>query len=56
MLTEYQGDIAFNMASSSYGQSTDIFLNPGADSAGGSSSTGGDDNGGGNGAGGNDTL
>jgi hypothetical protein len=43
------------MASSSYGQSTDIFLNPGADSA-GSSSTGGDDNGGGNGAGGNDTL
>lgn len=56
ILTEYQGDIAFNMASSSYGQSTDIFLNPGSDSAGGSSSTGGDDNGGGNGAGGNDTL
>ena len=51
ILTEYQGDIAFNMASSSYGQSTDIFLNPGSDSA-GSSSTGGDDNG----AGGNDTL
>ena len=53
ILAEYQGDIAFNMASSSYGQSTDIFLNPGADST-GSSSTGGDDNGGGNG--GNDTL
>ena len=52
-LAEYQGDLAYNLARSSYGMSDDVFLSP---TGGGSASTS-DENGGGNsGSGGNDSL
>ena len=52
-LAEYQGDLAYNLARSSYGMSEDVFLSP---TGGGSASTS-DENGGGNsGGGGNDSL
>ena len=52
---EYKGDAAFNLASSSYGQTSTAFLVPDGNAT-GSTSSGGDNNGGGNGGGGNDTL
>ena len=55
LLAEHQGDLAYNLAKSSYGQSIDAFLVPDGDVS-TSTSGGGDNGGGGNGGGGNDTL
>ncbi len=55
LLAEYQGDLAFNLAKSSYGQGIDAFLVPDGESA-GSGSNDTPSGGGGNGGGGNDTL
>ena len=55
ILADYQGDMAYNLASSSYGQSMSAFLSPDGDVT-GSTSGGGDNNGGGNGGDGNDSL
>lgn len=56
ILAQYQGDLAYNLARSSYGMSEDVYLTPNGE-VGGSTSGGGDNNGGGgNGGGGNDTL
>jgi len=55
ILANYQGDAAYNLASSSYGQSISAFLSPDGNAT-GSTSGGGDNNGGGNGGDGNDSL
>ena len=55
LLAEHQGDLAYNLAKSSYGQSIDAFLVPDGESA-GSGSNDTTSGGGGNGGGGNDTL
>ena len=55
LLAEHQGELAYNLAKSSYGQSIDAFLVPDGDVS-TSTSGGGDNGGGGNGGGGNDTL
>ena len=55
LLAEHQGDLAYNLAKSSYGQSIEAFLVPDGDVS-TSTSGGGDNGGGGNGGGGNDTL
>ena len=52
LLNQYQGDMAFNLASSSYGQSQEVFLSPDAESTG----AGGDTTPSGGGGGGNDSL
>jgi hypothetical protein len=51
LLNQYQGDMAFNLASASYGQSQEVFLSPDSESTG----TGGDTTPSG-GGGGNDSL
>ena len=51
LLNQYQGDMAFNLASSSYGQSQEVFLSPDSESTG----AGGDTTPSG-GGGGNDSL
>ena len=48
--------MAYSLAKSSYGQSTEAFLVPDGESTGSSTSGGGDNGGGGNGGGGNDSL
>ena len=53
-LAEYQGDMAYSLAKSSYGQGVEAFLVPDGDAS--NSTSGGGDNGGGNGGGGNDSL
>ena len=55
LLAEYQGDMAYNLAKSSYGQSTEAFLVPDGESTagGGNAPSGGGNSGGG---GGNDSL
>ena len=53
-LAEYQGDMAYSLAKSSYGQGVEAFLVPNGDAS--NSTSGGGDNGGGNGGGGNDSL
>ena len=55
-LAEYQGDLAYNLAKSSYGSGTEAFLVPDGESTGSSTSGGGDNGGGGNSGGGNDSL
>lgn len=58
-LAEYQGELAYNLARSSYGMSEDVYLSPTGEVSGGTSGGGGNDplNGGdGNGGGGNDSL
>ena len=55
ILADYEGDMAYNLASSSYGQSMTAFLSPDGGVT-GSTSGGGDNNGGGNGGDGNDSL
>ena len=52
LLAEHQGDMAYNLAKSSYGQSTEAFLVPDAESTGSTSGTPT----GGEGGGGNDSL
>lgn len=52
-LAEYQGEMAYSLARTSYGITDDVYLSPSGEATG---ATGGDDNGGGNGGGGNDTL
>ena len=52
LLNQYQGDMAFNLASSSYGQSQEVFLSPDSESTG----AGGDTTPSGGGGGGNDSL
>ena len=54
ILAEYQGDMAYNLSRSSYGNGIEAFLVPDGESTGSTSGDG--DNGGGNGGGGNDTL
>jgi hypothetical protein len=56
ILSDYQGDLAYNLASSSYGQGKSAFLTPDADAAESAGGTGGNSGGGGNGGGGNDSL
>ena len=56
LLAEHQGDLAYNLAKSSYGSGTEAFLVPDGESTGGSTSGGGDNGGGGNSGGGNDSL
>ena len=54
---DYKGELAYNLAKSSFGASIESFLIPDGESTGGSISGGGDNNGGGgNGGGGNDSL
>ena len=53
LLNQYQGDMAFNLASSSYGQSQEVFLSPDTESTGTSQGGGSTPSGGG---GGNDSL
>ena len=53
-LAEYQGDLAYNLAKSSYGEGMSAFLVPDAESTEGTSGT--PAGGGGNGGGGNDSL
>ena len=55
ILADYQGDAAYNLASSSYGTTMEVFLSPDGNAT-GSTSGGGDNNGGGNGGDGNDSL
>ena len=53
-LAEYQGELAYNLARSSYGMSEDVYLSPTGEASGGESTpSGGGGNGGG---GGNDSL
>lgn len=53
-LAEYQGELAYNLARSSYGMSEDVYLSPAGEASGGESTpSGGGGNGGG---GGNDSL
>ena len=52
ILAEHQGELAYNLAKSSYGSGVEAFLTPDADSTG----TGNAPSGGGNGGGGNDSL
>lgn len=52
-LAEYQGELAYNLARSSYGMSEDVYLSPTGEASGGESTPSG---GGGNGGGGNDSL
>ena len=56
LLAEHQGELAYNLAKSSYGSGTEAFLVPDGESTGSSTSGGGDNGGGGNGGGGNDSL
>jgi hypothetical protein len=58
ILSQYQGDLAFNLAKSSYGEGRSAFLTPNGEATGNTASGGGNsgDNGGGNGGGGNDSL
>ena len=53
---EYKGELAYNLAKSSFGASIESFLIPDGESTGGSTSGGGDNGSGGNGGGGNDSL
>lgn len=53
-LGEYQGDLAYNLARSSYGMSEDVYLSPSGEASGETSGGGG--NNGGGGGGGNDSL
>ena len=53
-LAEYQGDMAYSLAKSSFGASVEAFLVPNGESAGGTTET--PSGGGGNGGGGNDSL
>ena len=55
ILADYQGDMAYNLASSSYGQSISAFLSPDGDAT-GSAGDGGSTPSGGGGGGGNDSL
>ena len=55
LLAEHQGDMAYNLSKSSYGQSIEAFLSPDSEATSGGTSGGGD-NGGGSGGGGNDSL
>ena len=55
ILADYQGDMAYNLASSSYGQSMTAFLSPDGDAT-GSAGDGGSTPSGGGGGGGNDSL
>ena len=55
ILADYQGDMAYNLASSSYGQSMAAFLSPDGDAT-GSAGDGGSTPSGGGGGGGNDSL
>ena len=57
-LAEYQGELAYNLARSSYGMSEDVYLSPTGEASGSTSGGGGNDplNGGGGGGGGNDSL
>ena len=55
-LAEYQGELAYNLARSSYGMSEDVYLTPNGEVSGGTSGGGDNNGGGGNGGGGNDTL
>ncbi len=55
-LAEYQGELAYNLARSSYGMSEDVYLSPTGEVSGGTSGGGGNNGGGGNGGGGNDSL
>ena len=54
ILANYMGDAAYNLASSSYGSTMEVFLSPDGNATG--STSGGGDNGGGNGGDGNDSL
>ena len=54
-LAEYQGELAYNLARSSYGMSEDVYLSPGEVES-GATSGGGNSGGGDNGGGGNDSL
>ena len=58
LLAEHQGDMAYNLAKSSYGQSTEAFLVPDGESTagGGNAGTGGGNAPSGGGGGGNDSL
>ena len=53
LLAEHQGDTAYNLAASSYGQSIEVFLSPNAESTG---TSGGDNSDNPGGGGGNDSL
>lgn len=53
-LAEYQGELAYNLARSSYGVSEDVYLSPNGEATSGGEST--PSGGGGNGGGGNDSL
>ena len=53
ILSQYQGDAAYNLASSSYGSTREVFLSPDGTATGNTDSDSGDDNSGG---GGNDSL
>lgn len=55
-LGEYQGELAYNLARSSYGMSEDVYLSPTGEASGETSGGGGNNGGGGNGGGGNDSL
>ena len=55
ILANYMGDAAYNLASSSYGTTMEVFLSPDGNAT-GSTSGGGDNNGDGNGGDGNDSL
>ena len=56
ILTEHQGDLAYNLAKSSYGQGVSAFLVPDGESANSSSGGGNDNPPSGGGGGGNDSL
>ena len=56
ILSQYQGDLAFNLASSSYGQGKSAFLTPNGEATGNTASGGGNDNPPSGGGGGNDSL
>ena len=53
---EYKGDLAYNLAKSSFGVSVESFLVPNGESTGSTGGNAGGDNGGGNSGGGNDSL
>ena len=56
LLAEHQGDMAYNLAKSSYGQGVEAFLVPDGETSGTSDTPSGGGNSGGNGGGGNDSL
>ncbi|WP_405366218.1 hypothetical protein [Ruminobacter sp.] len=56
LLAQYQGDLAYNLARSSYGMGEDVYLTPNGEVSGETSGGGDNNGGGGNGGGGNDTL